>query len=212
MHSRLLRDYPDSDYEKAAQFNLALTYKDLGESDLAEQAYQDYVKTVGAKSPDGRSAYWEIFDIQKKERDYNNALKTLDQLDASASDPAQKMEDTYRRGEIYALMARPDEELNVWKKMEGMDPSNNPFRLQALIKLGEMYEKYNDFADAASVYKNLAKSASGGLARQALGKATEMAAEAKKQGSSAAPAESANATSPSKPADATSPTQMPGMQ
>ncbi len=210
-YARLLRDFPNSDYEKAAQFNLALTYKDLGESDLAEQAYQDYVKTVGAKSSDGRSAYWEIFDIQKKERDYDNALKTLDQLDASAGDPAQKMEDTYRRGEIYALMARPDEELNVWKKMKEMDPSNNPFRLQALIKLGEMYEKYNDFADAAAAYKDLARSASGGLARQALEKAKEMAAEAKTQGS-ATSAEAANTAPTAKPADATSPAQMPGMQ
>ncbi len=210
-YAQLLRDYPNSDYEKSAQFNLALTYKDLGESDLAEQAYQDYVKTVGAKSSDGRSAYWEIFDIQKKERDYDGALKTLDQLDSSASDPAQKMEAAYRRGEMYSLMARPDEELNVWKKMEGMDPSNNPFRLQALIKLGEMYEKYNDFADAASVYKDLGRSASGGLARQALEKSKAMALEAKRQGSST-PTEPVNTSSSAQSTETASPKQMPGMQ
>ncbi len=210
-YAQLLRDYPNSDYEKAAQFNLALTYKDLGESDLAQQAYQDYVKTVGAKSPDGRSAYWEIFDIQKKERDYDGALKTLDQLDASTTEPTQKLEDTYRRGEIYSLMARPDEELNVWKKMEGMDPANNPFRLQALIKLGEMYEKYNDFADAASVYKDMARSASGSLATQALERAKAMALEAKRQGSSA-PTGSNKASSSANPPQDAAPNQMPGMQ
>ena len=209
-YAQLLRDYPKSDYEKAAQFNLALTYKDLGESDLAQQAYQDYVKTVGSKSPDGRSAYWEIFDIQKKERDYDGALKTLDQLDASATEPSQKLEDTFRRGEIYSLMARPDEELNVWKEMEGMAPANNPFRLQALIKLGEMYEKYNDFADAASVYKNLARSASGSLATQALERAKALAAEAKRQGSSAPVA--TDTGSSSNPPESAAPNQMPGMQ
>jgi hypothetical protein len=107
-------------------------------------------------------------------------------------------------------MARPDEELNVWKEMEGMAPANNPFRLQALIKLGEMYEKYNDFTDAASVYKNLARSASGSLATQALERAKALAAEAKRQGSSAPVA--TDTGSSSNPPESAAPNQMPGMQ
>jgi TolA-binding protein len=180
-YERLLREYPGSEYEKPVEFNLALAYKDLGNLNLSEQAYQKYAETVGAKSPDGRAAYWEILEIQKRQRDYDAALKTLDALETSAKDPAERLEVLYRKGELFVSMERPDEELNVWKKMRLLTPDNSPFRLQALIKLGEMYEKYDDFSDAILVYKDLAKNASGDLSRQAAARIPSLKEQLKNQ-------------------------------
>ncbi len=156
-YSRLIEEYPASEYVKPTQFNLALAYKQLGKLDMAQYAYQKYAAAAGPNDPSGQQALWEIFSIQKDRKDFDGALATLQQIsDAAKVDSDAALEAAYRTGEIYSAMNRPDEAMNAWEKAKALKPLGNPFRLQSLIKLGEIYEKANDLDRAVAVYEDLA--------------------------------------------------------
>ncbi|MBI4375956.1 MAG: tetratricopeptide repeat protein [Elusimicrobia bacterium] len=179
-YSRLLEEYPGSEFTKPTQFNLALSYKALGKLDMAQYAYQKYAAVAGSQDPSGQAAQWEIFTIQKDRRDFDGALATLEQIQASAKPGSDvPLEATYRMGEVYASMNRPDEALNAWEKLRAMKPGQNPFRLQALIKLGEAYEKASDFESAIAVYEDLGRNANKEVARSALQRAAALRKTAK---------------------------------
>lgn len=167
-YARLIEEYPQSDYTKATQFNLALSYKALGKLDMAQYAYQKYAQAAGPNDQTGQQAQWEIFAIQKDRKDFEGAIATLEQIrDAAKPDTEVPLEATYRIGEVYQLMNRPDEAMNSWEKLKAMRPLGSPFRLQGLIKLGEVYEKANDMERAVAVYEDLAKHASKDVAKSA---------------------------------------------
>jgi TolA-binding protein len=158
-YSRLIEEYPTSEYTKATQFNLALAYKALGKLDMAQYAYQKYAQAAG-NDASASAAYWEIFAIQKDRKDYDGAISTLEQLRDGAKEGSDTpLEATYRMGEIYTAMNRPDEALNIWEKLRALKPAANPYRLQGLIKLGEAYEKASDVDRAVAVYEDLARNA-----------------------------------------------------
>lgn len=174
-YSRLIEEYPNTEYTKPTQFNLALAYKALGKLDMAQYAYQKYAAAAGADDPTSASAKWEIFTIQKDRKDYDGALATLEQIRGAAKPNSDvPLEATYRMGEIYAGMNRPDEALNSWEKLRAMKPLNNPFRLQGLIKLGELYEKSSDMKNAVAVYEDLARNANKDVAHSAAQRAAAL--------------------------------------
>ena len=55
-----------------------------------------------------------------------------------------------------------------------MKPANNPFRLDALIKLGEAYEKAQDAGRAVAVYDDLARNAPRDIAQSAAARAAAL--------------------------------------
>ncbi|MDE2489374.1 MAG: tetratricopeptide repeat protein, partial [Elusimicrobia bacterium] len=174
-YNRLLDQYPGSDYAGPAQFNLALAYKKLGKLDMAQYAYQKYVESAKPGDPQAQSALWETFQIQKDRKDFDGAVATLAQIRSSAgATPDLVMETYYREGEVRLAAGRPDAAMTVWEKMRGLKPEKSPFRLQALIKLGEAYEKAGDPADAAEVYADLAKSAPRDTAKAAAARAAAL--------------------------------------
>jgi len=158
-YKRLLDEYPDSEYGKASQFNLALVYKAVGKMDLAQEAYVRYSAMAGMQDKGGKAALWEVFAIQKERKDFGGALETLARLLGTEPTPEDLMEVTYRRGEVYLLMSQADEAERTWDSMVAMSPKNSAYRLQALIKLGETYEKRQDFSRAAATYADLAANA-----------------------------------------------------
>ncbi|HVE13020.1 MAG TPA: tetratricopeptide repeat protein, partial [Elusimicrobiota bacterium] len=166
-YQRLIDDYPSSEYVKAAQFNLALSYKALGKLDRAQEAYSRYANTVGEKDETGKAALWEIFAIQKDQKDFVGAMGTLSRILDNSPDAATAAEAGYRKGEVSQLMGEPDEARRAWEAMIGKAPKKNSFRLQALIKLGETYEKAEENARAAATYEDLAANASGQVAAAA---------------------------------------------
>jgi len=185
-YTRLLEEYPSLDYAKETQFNLALAYKAMGKADLAQYSYQRYIGMLGEADPMAQSALWEIFALQKDRRDYEGALATLRQIqDRAKPDSDTPVEATYRMSEIYQAMNRPDEALNMWEKLRGMKPLNNAFRLDALIKLGEAYEKSQEIDRAVAVYEDLARNAAKEIAQSA---AVRAAGLRRGKGGNAAPA------------------------
>lgn len=184
-YMRLLDEYPESEYATASQFNLALAFKALGQLDRAQEAYSRYVSMAGERTDGGKAALWELFAIQKDRKEYHAAMGTLSRImDVSAGNPAEALEAAYRKGELFSIMGQPDEALRSWEEMVGMSPKANAFRLQALIKLGEEYEKREELAKAVTVYNDLARNASNPQMAQA---ARERAAGLAKRGAKAAP-------------------------
>ncbi|MFH1724345.1 MAG: tetratricopeptide repeat protein [Elusimicrobiota bacterium] len=159
-YGRLIEEYPESEYNKAAQFNVALAFKALGNLDRAQEAYARYANLVGVEGEGGKAALWEMFSIQRDRKDFSGAMGTLGRILDASEDGETIQEATYQKGDIYAMMGQPDEALRTWQGLVGTEPKGNGFRLQGLIKLGEEYEKREEFAKAASVYEDLAGNAS----------------------------------------------------
>ncbi|MFI5363254.1 MAG: tetratricopeptide repeat protein [Elusimicrobiota bacterium] len=174
-YNRLVEEYPASEYAGPAQFNLALTYKKLGKLDMAQYAYQKYVAAAKPDDPQAQSALWETFQIEKDRKDFDGAIATLNQLRSAPKADADLIFETYyRESEVRVASGRPDEALAVWEKMRAMSPANAPFRLQALIKLGEAYEKAGDPCSATKAYDDLAASAPGATATAAKARANAL--------------------------------------
>lgn len=177
-YQRLTEEYPGSEYMKPTTFNLCLAYKALGKLDMQQYCLQKYVTLVGPNDATSLSAQWEIFTTQKERKDYEAALGTLQSICDSNKGEGECLEAAYRMGEIYSDMSRPDEALNAWEKLRAMKPATSPFRLQALIKLGEVYEKAADWCHAVTAYDDLAASSSDkGIRATAAGRAAALRKE-----------------------------------
>ena len=183
-YSRLIEEYPSSPYVAPAQFNMALAYKKLGKLDLAQYAYQKFVAAAKPEDPQAQSALWETYQIQRDRKDFDGAVATLEQIKASAGGDAELvMEATYRASEVYLAAGRIAEAHSTWEKMRAMKPAGSKFRITALAKLGEAYEKASDPAAAAEVYEDYARVAPKELAA----KASARAALLRKSAGGAAP-------------------------
>lgn len=171
-YNRLLEEYPSSEFAGPAQFNLALAYKKLGKLDMAQYAYQKYVASAKPGDAQAQSALWETYQIQKDRKDFDGAVATLAQIRAQPkADADLAFETYYRESEVRLASGRPDEAMAVWEKMRAMKPLGSQYRLQALIKLGDAYEKAGDPATAADVYEDLARSAPKDTAKAAAARA-----------------------------------------
>ncbi|MCX5794640.1 MAG: tetratricopeptide repeat protein [Elusimicrobia bacterium] len=192
-YTRLSEEYPKVSYAKETEFNLALAYKALGKTDLSQYSYQKYIELVGDSDPLAQSALWEIFSLQKDRRDYEGALATLQHIQDHAKPGSDTVfETTYRMGEVSSANNRPDEAMNMWVKLQGLKPANNPFRLDALIKLGEAYEKASDNERAVAVYEDLARNAGREIAQSAAARAAALRRSGRGgKGAAAAPPEPA---------------------
>ncbi|HVC09088.1 MAG TPA: tetratricopeptide repeat protein [Elusimicrobiota bacterium] len=169
-YGQLAEQYPKSEYLKPAEFNLALADKALGRLDEAQAAYDQYASLAGGA--ESTAAYWQIYAIQKQRHDDQDAVATLMKIKSAAAPGSQDyLEASYRLGEMYQDMGRPDAALSAWEEMRGDKPVDNPFRLQALINLAQAYEKAGNDAKAADVYDDLALSAGKPLAQQAAARA-----------------------------------------
>ncbi|MFA6004270.1 MAG: tetratricopeptide repeat protein [Elusimicrobiota bacterium] len=204
-YTRIMEEYPKFEFIKETQFNVALAYKAMGKSDLAQYSYQKYIGMTGDTDPMAQSALWEIFALQKDRRDYEGALSSLQQIQDTAKPGSDApLEAMYRTAEIYQAMNRPDEAVNTWEKLRAQKPANNPFRLDALIKLGEAYEKTQDMDRAVAAYEDLARNAAKEIAQSAAARAAGLR---RSRGAKSGPAPSS--ASGEQPAPAASPKAPP---
>ncbi len=156
---KLLSDFPKSEYAKAARFNLALAYRSDSQFDSAAAAYQAYI-AGGVTDEEAQNARWEMFAIAKDRKDYHGALKVLDEIRAKApAGSAAGVSAAYQVGEIAVASGDADGARAAWETAAGLGPAADPYRLQALIKLTEIYEKKADWAKAIAAYDDLARNA-----------------------------------------------------
>lgn len=193
-YARLAELYPQSEYIKPALFNLALCYKNIGETDKAEETYRRYFDMTG-KGDDAIGALWEIFNIQKTRGDLSGALKTLTQIYGESEGREDGLEAMYYMGELNYDNHQPDEARDYWERLAQQKPASSAWRLQGLVKLGEIYEGEKNYQEAARVYEDIAKNSSKpDVARAAAERARSLRAMGRQQ------AEPAGAKPEAKPA------------
>ncbi|OGR96841.1 MAG: hypothetical protein A2016_11580 [Elusimicrobia bacterium GWF2_62_30] len=158
-YSKLVALYPSSEYVKPALFNLALSYKATGATDKAESTYRRYYDLTG-KSDDALAALWEIFNIRKTRGDFSGAIKILTQIYGEAEGREDALEAMYHMGELSADNRQVEEARDYWERLSRQTPLHNAWRLQGLVKLGELYESEKNYAEAARVYEDIAKNSS----------------------------------------------------
>ncbi len=156
---RLLADYPKSDVSKAARFNLALAYRDAGQLDAAGAAYSAYI-SGGVTDDEAQTARWEIFQLAKQRKDARAARQALEEIRAKAA-PGSDTELTavYEEGELAASSGDEDGAVKAFNEAATMKPSGEPHRLQALVRLSEIYEKQSKWAQARAAYEDIARNA-----------------------------------------------------
>ena len=158
-YAKLAELYPDNEYIKPALFNLALCYKNTGATDLAEETYHRYYEQ-SAKPEEALGALWEIFNIQKTRGDLSGSLKTLTEIYGEAEGKEDALEALYQMGEISFEGKQPDEARDYWERLVLKKPFNSAWRLQGLVKLGEIYEGEKNYPEAARVYNDISRNAS----------------------------------------------------
>jgi len=157
-YNKLADLYPDNEYIKPALFNLALCYKNTGATDLSEKTYHRYYE-LSAKTEEALGALWEIFNIRKTRGDLGGALKTLTEIYGESEGKEDSLEALYQLGEISQENKQADEARDYWERLALLKPLNNAWRLQGLVKLGEIYEGQKNYAEAARVYDDISKNA-----------------------------------------------------
>jgi TolA-binding protein len=155
-YAKLSDLYPASEYIKPALFNLALCYKSIGATDQAEETYRKYYDLTG-KTDDALAALWEIFNIQKTRGDLAGALKTLTQIYGEAEGKEDGLEAMYYMGEMNYDNSQPEEARDYWERLSQQKPVASAWRLQGLVKLGEIYEAEKNYQEAARVYEDIAR-------------------------------------------------------
>jgi tetratricopeptide (TPR) repeat protein len=63
----------------------------------------------------------------------------------------------YYMGEMSYDSAQPDEARDYWERLGQQKPAGSPWRLQGLVKLGEIYEAEKNYQEAAKVYEDIAR-------------------------------------------------------
>jgi len=157
-YAKLAELYPENEYIKPALFNLALCYKNIGSTDRAEETYHKYYE-MSAKPEEALGALWEIFNIQKTRGDLAGSMKTLTEIYGESEGKEDALEAQYQMGEINFENSQPDEAREHWEQLALQKPANSPWRLQGLVKLGEIYEADRNYQEAARIYEDIAKNA-----------------------------------------------------
>jgi len=157
-YAKLTELYPDNEYIKPALFNLALCYKNTGATDLAEETYHKYYE-LSAKPEEALGALWEIFNIQKTRGDLAGSIKTLTEIYGEAEGKEDALEALYQMGEISLEGKQADEARDYWERLALQKPFTSSWRLQGLVKLGEIYEGEKNYPEAARVYEDISRNA-----------------------------------------------------
>ena len=159
-YERLLAEFPKSEYVKAARFNLALAYRNNGQLDQAATVYSNYMGSPGVGEDEAQNARWEIVAIDKERKDYRGASKELEEIRAKAKPGSEAdLSAAYQIGEVAVAAGDAEGARQAWEAMIALRPANSPYRLQALVKVVEMYEKASDSSKAIAVYEDLARNA-----------------------------------------------------
>jgi len=156
---KLVKEYPSSSYAPVALFNSALAWRKLGKWEEAALALKAYSKDYPEEAKKS-NAPLELAAIYEEHRQFPLAAALLtENRDALPSDDTLRAELTYRLAEDYAAMGDPERAEAEYRALIGNPLRTNSFRLSALGKLGEYYEKKEHWPQAVEIYQELAQSA-----------------------------------------------------
>ncbi|MEK7287017.1 MAG: tetratricopeptide repeat protein [Elusimicrobiota bacterium] len=156
---RLMRDFPKSDYAVSSHFNAALCYKKAKQGATAENLFASYINRYPAKAKE-TNARQELADLFQEEKKYRDALAQLEALrnDVPANDQ-RFAEITFQMASLNLLDGNDPAAVKEYEKLLSGLPAKNSWRTNAAIKLGDLYEKSDQWQAAVKVYEEIIRDA-----------------------------------------------------
>lgn len=153
----IAKNYPKSDYAPVALFNSALAYRKLGKWEETALALKTYMKDYPQEAK-ASTANSELVAVYEEHHQFPLAIDTLAQMrDALAPGEARRLEYTYRIAEDAMSMEDEGKALDEYRALVANPLKHDFYRLSALIKLGDYYEKKEMWAEALGAYEDLAR-------------------------------------------------------
>lgn len=159
---KLFKAYPDTEYSASAIYNAALAYRKSENWDKATGALQTYQE----KYPQLAQSQGVDVDIVTMYEEQNQYLKAIEVLKAGRNKESKQTEAwrelTFRIAEDYMALGEKEEGISEYRKIiSGANPLLDSWTINAVVKLGEHYEKNNKPGKALSLYEMLYRKASG---------------------------------------------------
>jgi TolA-binding protein len=156
-YERIIERYPGTEYETNAMYNVALADAESGKQDDAILAYKRFAKTY-PNDTKSKDIPLQIAGMYLEAKRYKDAIASYDDVYKTAKDDATRDEALYRQGDIYAQTEQPEKAIEVYSLLMKATPSDNVFRVTALIALAGLYEEKTDWKSAVNVYEEVAVS------------------------------------------------------
>ncbi len=155
----LAAKFPDSKFAPVALFNAGLAYRKAGRWEAAALALTTYIQKYPEQAK-ASNAEAELVSLYEENHQYAQAQDILlkgFKNDTMIAD-AQRAEAAYRLAQDYAASGNEAAAEAQYVSLENSPLKDNDYRLSALAKLADIYEKRKDYLKAAAVYDDLAKS------------------------------------------------------
>lgn len=157
-YQMLLTEYPSSEFAAAGLFNTALCQKKLLKLVEAADSYMKLALNY-PQDPNAQYAMLEVAKIKQELKQHGEAVLTLKDLDAKIPAGSEmKPEVAFLIGDNYAANGDFNEAVSALNSVLSLQSSHaGPWKLEALRKLGEVYEKQEKWDGAAQAYEQGAR-------------------------------------------------------
>ncbi|MFB0527127.1 MAG: tetratricopeptide repeat protein, partial [bacterium] len=159
---KLVQNYPDCEYCPGAMYNTILAYRKLREWDKAASTLQMYQE----RYPDAAKSSGmdiELAAIYEEQNLYLKAIEVLQTIRNKADRGTETWgEITFRIAQNYMTIEEEEKGIGEYQKLVSQsNPALDGWMLNAMIKMGEYYEKNGEMEKALSLYEKIYKKAEG---------------------------------------------------
>ena len=159
---KLVQNYPDCEYSSGAMYNTILAYRKLRKWEKAASTLQMYQEKYPAAA---KSSGMDI-ELATIYEEQNQYLKAIEILQAIRNKMDRRTETwgeiTFRIAENYMTIEEEEKGIGEYQKLvSASNPLPGDWMLNAMIKMGEYYEKNGEMQKALSLYEKIYKKSEG---------------------------------------------------
>ena len=154
--TKVIQEYPDSDYFGPALKNSAWCYDRLKEKGSALQSFQTYLAQYPA-AEDALQIQLQVARLLNETGETIQAITQFQELQ-KIGDPLISIEASYRLGMMYVAQEQSKKAQKAFQAAVSMNGGDNYYRLSAMAQLAAIYENQGDTNKAISTYESLINS------------------------------------------------------
>jgi len=163
-YRQILDRFPLPEYEANALYNIGVCYE---QNKMWTDAIGSYLK-FNAKFPANERAQQVVVHIgitYHQMQKYQQAAEYLEKAlpNVAAGDQPEVV---YRLGHAYENLGMLEQAVLFYRRVQGLKPAGNEFRLMALSQLGSIYEKQDQRENAINVYRDISENSKNAQWRQ----------------------------------------------
>jgi len=162
-------NYPDDPMAKNALQNVALCYAKDQDVDAAMDAYRNYAQKF-PNSEDIGAVYTQMAGLVEKSGDLKKAAEAYESVPSNLPEYPEAL---LNAGRLYRMLNDTEGEQRIYEKLQRLPKKDDPYRINGLLQLGEIYMTQNQGEKALAVYQDVAKNAtdeqSAALAQERIG-------------------------------------------